>query len=67
MIEYENQCVGCPPEMGCLGSSCPNRRVPIMTCDKCGEQVDALYWHDGAQYCADCVLTELERVKLDDE
>ena len=28
MIKYENECVGCPPERGCLGSSCPYMNVP---------------------------------------
>ena len=28
MIKYEDECVGCPPERGCLGSVCPNRNVP---------------------------------------
>ena len=40
MIRYEDECVGCPPEMGCLGSICPNRNVPHYFCDYCGEEVD---------------------------
>lgn len=27
MVTYENECVGCPPEKGCLGSTCPYRKV----------------------------------------
>ena len=40
MIRYENECVSCPPEMGCFGSACPNRNVPRIYCDKCGEEID---------------------------
>ena len=29
MVEYEDECVGCPPEMSCLGKDgCPNMNVP---------------------------------------
>ena len=35
MIEYEDECVGCPPEMGCLGNSCRYKNVKHLYCDKC--------------------------------
>ena len=35
----ENECVGCPPNMGCLGAGCPNRNVLHIECDECGEEV----------------------------
>lgn len=54
MIKYENDCVGCPPEMGCLGSSCPNRNVPYYYCDRCGEEVDAYFDINGEMICDDC-------------
>lgn len=41
MIKYRDECVGCPPERGCLGSSCPNRNIPVVICDICGEEL----WH----------------------
>ncbi len=47
MVTYENECVGCPPEMGCLGSACPNRNVKYLYCDKCGEDAEKLYVVDG--------------------
>lgn len=45
-VEYN--CVGCPPEMGCLGSACPNRKQVVWTCDKCD-----CYLEDGNAYCVD--------------
>ena len=45
MIKYENDCVGCPPEIGCLGSSCPNRNVPHTYCDRCSDEAQ-LYAHN---------------------
>ena len=54
MIEYEDECVGCPPEMGCLGDSCPNRNVPHIYCDKCGEEYEELYRYDGKELCENC-------------
>ena len=38
MIIFEDECVNCPPEMGCLGKGCPNKRVPHYICDKCDEE-----------------------------
>lgn len=54
MIRYENECVGCPPERGCLGSACSNRNVPRYYCDRCGEEVDAYFDIDGEMICDDC-------------
>ena len=54
MIKYENECVGCPPEMGCLGDGCPNRNVPHYYCDKCGEEMDAYFDIGGEIICDDC-------------
>ena len=54
MIRYENECVGCPPEMGCLGDGCPNRRVPRYYCDKCGEEIDSYFDIDNEMVCDDC-------------
>ena len=44
MIKYEDNCVGCPPEMGCLGSACSNRNVPVFVCDDCGCEDETLYF-----------------------
>ncbi len=61
MRKYENDCVGCPDGMGCLGSSCPYVNVPHDYCDTCGED-GAEYRIDGEDYCEDCAkkyLTDL--------
>ena len=60
MTEYENDCVGCPPEIGCLGSTCPNRKIPHTYCDKCGDE--ALIYSlddDDEQLCEECMIRKL--------
>lgn len=59
MVVYEDECVGCPQGMGCLGSSCPNRNVPYFYCDKCGEELDIDHMHGDPEsktghYCDKC-------------
>lgn len=59
-IEIENECVGCPPERGCLGDSCPNRNVRRLYCDFCGDEVDELYrYFDGSELCEECVKEKI--------
>lgn len=65
MIAYENECVGCPKEMGCLGSSCPNRNVEHLYCDSCGDDCEVLYDVDGEQLCEECLLQAFEKITLD--
>lgn len=64
MIDYTNECVGCPPEMGCLGPSCPNRNVPNYFCDECGDSCapSQLYDVDGRMLCAHCILSQYKTV-----
>lgn len=62
MKKVENECVGCPPEMGCLGSYCPYRNVVHYYCDKCGAETK-LYHYDGYELCIDCLLEEFEVVE----
>ena len=33
MLKHVDECVGCPPEKGCLGSEGPNRNVPRWCCE----------------------------------
>lgn len=66
MIRYENECVGCPQEMGCIGESCPFLNVPRLYCDECDDEQDVLYWWDDEQLCLDCVEARLERVECYD-
>ena len=61
MIVLENECVGCPPEMGCLGDGCPYINVPHYHCDKCDEET-TLYHFDGKHLCINCIKEELEEV-----
>ena len=58
MITYEDECVGCPPEIGCFGSACMYKNVPHYYCDKCKYEVDCedLYYYDGEEICKECLL-----------
>lgn len=62
MKRLENECVGCPPELGCLGESCPNRNVPHFYCDKCKEEA-VLYEYEDGEYCIDCIAKKLTVVE----
>lgn len=62
MIEYINECVGCPKEIGCLGSECPHQNVKYLYCDECGDDVDVLYDLDGQQLCIKCVAEHLPKI-----
>lgn len=59
MVKFENECVGCPPEMGCLGSCCPYAEVRRLYCDKCKQEVPKLYVVDGDQFCKECATDKL--------
>lgn len=63
MIIYEDECVGCPTELGCMGNACPNRNIKHLYCDKCGDDVEKLYKYDGQEICEDCLLEEFEIIK----
>ena len=64
MVKYENECICCPPEMGCLGSACRNRNVKHLYCDKCKADCEELYDVDGEELCMDCLLDSFEKIKL---
>ena len=64
MIKYENECVGCPTELGCMGNACPNRNVRHLYCDKCGDDVERLYEYNGEKLCAECLLAEFNVIEL---
>ena len=61
MIRYENECVLCPRELGCLGKACPYQGVPHYYCDKCNDEVDELYEVDGDDYCEYCLKKEFRK------
>ena len=62
MKRYENDCVSCPKELGCLGSSCPMKNVLHYYCDECGDETD-LYDFDGEELCIDCIKERLKPVE----
>lgn len=49
MLRYENECVGCHSEIGCMGDICPNRNVPRRYCDICRDP--ACCTIDDNDYC----------------
>lgn len=57
MLKYENECVGCPSEMGCVGYGCAYRNVPHYYCDDCGDEIDGeVYGDDGHEHlCVHCL------------
>lgn len=61
MLKHVDECVGCPPEKGCLGSACPNRNVPRWFCDECENEFerDELRVFNGKQLCYDCLCEEV--------
>lgn len=66
MMRYEESgCVSC--SFPCIRDSCPYYRVLVMTCDRCGEETDTLYYgRSGDELCADCALEELEKVRVEE-
>lgn len=63
MKKIENECVCCVGmSLHCLGHSCPNRNVVRFYCDRCDEET-TLYYYDGEEICADCLLKEFNIVE----
>ena len=64
MRTIKDECVGCSPGMGCLGSSCPNKNVKRYYCDKCGGDFESeeLFVVDGEDVCVNCILKEYRTV-----
>lgn len=60
MIKKENECVDCG--LPCLGSSCPNRNVIRIYCDKCGDE-GKIYHYDGEHLCISCIEDTLKEVE----
>jgi hypothetical protein len=65
MRKFESECVCCPMEMGCYGSSCPLFSVEHYYCDRCGTE-DKLYYYDNEELCASCLLDEFDVVEGSD-
>ena len=62
MKKIENECVGCPPEMPCLGNRCKYRNVVRFYCDRCKEE-NKLYHYGDEELCEECLLKEFEVVE----
>ena len=62
MIEYKDECVGCPDGMGCLGDACPYSKMPLTYCDECGQE-DMLYTFPDTdeQLCRNCMEEALNK------
>ena len=54
LVYDKGNCVGCPPEMGCLGLACDMCYETKMICDICKEEVEDLYVVEGEQMCENC-------------
>lgn len=58
MIKIENHCVGCTDiGLHCIGSACSYRRVEVIYCDKCRNEIgyDEDYVEEGDEhYHTDC-------------
>lgn len=57
MIKYEDECVGCHREMGCLGRECPYSNIPHVYCDECKDETEKFYYYDGEWLCKDCYIS----------
>lgn len=64
MLRYENQCVGCPPEKGCIGKSCPYMNIPVRYCDVCGDYAKYNLENE-SDICADCARKLLQKIFCD--
>lgn len=59
MVRVESDCVGCTPDLPCIGGGClyyGDR--PHYYCDECGSEAD--YEVDGEHYCKDCLEFMIE-------
>ena len=63
MVRHEDMCVECSTSgLRCLGSSCPNRNVPVYYCDDCGDEIEGdVYEVDGEELCEDCLKNMFRR------
>jgi hypothetical protein len=60
MIRYENRCVECAEDMGCVGSVCRYVNVMTVECDECGEEREEIYSYGGQELCPDCLIAALK-------
>lgn len=68
LVYDKGNCVGCPPEMGCMGRYCPQCWEHRMYCDVCKEEVDEL-WRDldtNVDLCEDCRDSRYAHITIDE-
>ena len=58
-----DECVGCPPEMGCLGKHCPKKNMYKEVCDDCREGDEQLYHFEDRVLCINCIEVKLKKVE----
>lgn len=58
-MQYIDECVDCPREIGCMGDACPYKNVPVVYCDQCGYE-KAEYHIDGEDFCEECAEEYLQ-------
>ena len=62
MKRIKNHCCNCAvPGYPCRGSACPERRVEVYYCDKCGCELDEIYDGDGEELCESCLKEKFIR------
>ena len=64
MKTLQDDCVQCGRP--CLGDACPYRNVAHYYCDECGEE-EPLYYYDGEELCANCILERVTEKLLNVE
>lgn len=63
MIVVESACCDCG--LPCLYEACKYYKVARFFCDDCDSE-ENLWYFEGQQLCADCILKRLEEVSYDD-
>ena len=68
LIYDKTNCVGCPPEMGCMGRACPQCWETHLYCDVCKAEVDELWRNIETEedLCEDCRDNKYAHIDLDD-
>lgn len=68
MLRIENHCCDCAvPGYPCLGSSCPNRRVEVHYCDRCGDELESILEFEGEELCNSCYKKATGDTEEDEE
>lgn len=55
-----SDCVEC--DLPCIYEACRYYKAERYLCDECNEEAE-LYYFDGQELCADCILNRLEKVE----